>query len=121
MFRTPSEESLSFSDLRCQVPDVDIETSGSGKDPPSLRNPWPRLSLKKHGVTLLAIRRAEQTLSNPDANTVIRAGDLLVALSQPSKLAGFAQLFLDGQKGDGNECYLPQRSEHAPESQKERP
>jgi CPA2 family monovalent cation:H+ antiporter-2 len=76
---------------------------------------------KKHGVTLLAIRRGEQMLSNPDGNTVIHAGDLLVALSQPSKLARFAQLFLDGQRGGADECYLPHRPEHDPAPEKEMP
>jgi K+/H+ antiporter YhaU regulatory subunit KhtT len=74
---------------------------------------------KKHGVTVLAIRRGDQMVSNPDAGTVIHSGDLLVALSQPSKLARFAQLFLDGQRGGADECYLPHRSEHDPAPEKE--
>ncbi len=122
MFRTPSGESLSFSDLRCQVPDVDIATFRVGDGSPIAEKSLAQIELrKKHGVTLLAIRRADQTLSNPDANTVIHAGDLLVALSQPSNLARFAQVFLDGQRGGADECYLPHGAEHDPAPEKEMP
>jgi uncharacterized protein with PhoU and TrkA domain len=60
-------------------------------------------------------------MSNPDANTVIRAGDLLVVLGEPTKLAHIAHLFLEGQRGGADECYLSQRLEHAPAPEKEMP
>jgi uncharacterized protein with PhoU and TrkA domain len=76
---------------------------------------------KKHGVTLLAVRRGDQMVSNPDGNTVIHSGDLLIVVSQPSKLAHFAQHFLDGQTGGADECYLSHRAEHDHASEKEMP
>jgi K+:H+ antiporter len=107
MFRSLSEDSLSFSDLKCQIPNVDITTFRVGDGSPIAGKTIAQVEIRrKHGVTVLAVRRADQMLSNPDGNTVIRAGDLLVALSEPSKLARFAQLFLEGQRGGADECYL---------------
>lgn len=116
MFRSLSRDSLSFSDLKCQIPDVDITTVRIGDGSPMVKKSLAQLELrKKHGVTVLAIRRGDQMVSNPDASTIIYSGDLLVALSQPSKLARFAQLFLDGQNARGAEaCELPLGGEPDP-------
>jgi monovalent cation:H+ antiporter-2, CPA2 family len=120
MFRSLSKESLSFSDLKCQIPNVDITTFRVGEGSPIAGKSIAQMEIRqKHGVTVLAIRRGEQMVSNPDGNTVIHAGDLLIALSEPSKLARFAQLFLDGQRGGADECYLSQRSDHASAPEKE--
>jgi K+:H+ antiporter len=120
MFRSLSRDSLSFSDLKCQIPNVDITTFRVGEGSPIAGKSIAQMEIRKqHGVTLLAIRRGEQMVSNPDGNTVIHAGDLLIALSEPSKLARFAQLFLDGQRGGADECYLHYGDDHAPASEKE--
>jgi CPA2 family monovalent cation:H+ antiporter-2 len=122
MFRSLSKDPLSFSDLKCQIPNVDITTFRVGEGSPIAGKSIAQMEIrKKHGVTVLAIRRGEQMVSNPDGNTVIHSGDLLVALSEPNKLARFAQLFLDGQRGGADECYLSHGPEHAPASQKEVP
>jgi CPA2 family monovalent cation:H+ antiporter-2 len=122
MFRSLSRDSLSFSDLKCQIPNVDITTFRVGEGSEIAGKSIAQMEIrKKHGVTVLAIRRGEQIVSNPDGNTVIHSGDLLVALSQPSQLARFAELLLDGQKGGAGECYLSQRSDHASASEKEVP
>jgi CPA2 family monovalent cation:H+ antiporter-2 len=108
MFRSLSRESLSFSDLKCQIPNVDITTFRVEDGSPIAEKSIGEIGIrKKHGVTVLAIRRGDQMVSNPEAGTVIHPGDLIVALSEPSTLARFAQLFLDGQsRGGDEECYL---------------
>jgi len=120
MFRSLSMDSLSFTDLKCQIPNVDITTFRVGEGSPIAGKTIAQVEIrKKHGVTVLAIRRGEHMVSNPEGNTVIHSGDLLVALSEPNKLARFAHLFLDGQRGGAGECHLPHRSEHDPASEKE--
>jgi CPA2 family monovalent cation:H+ antiporter-2 len=122
MFRSLSKDSLSFSDLKCQIPNVDITTFRVGDGSPISGKSIGEIGIrKKHGVTVLALRRGEQMLSNPEAGTVIHPGDLIVALSEPSKLAQFAQLFLDGQRGGADECHLPHHSEHASAPEEEVP
>jgi CPA2 family monovalent cation:H+ antiporter-2 len=120
MFRSLSKESLSFSDLKCQIPNVDITTFRVGEGSPIAGKSIAQMEIRqKHGVTVLAIRRGEQMVSNPDGNTVIHAGDLLIALSEPSKLVRFARLFLDGQKGGADECYLHHGDDDASAPEKE--
>jgi CPA2 family monovalent cation:H+ antiporter-2 len=120
MFRSLSRDSLSFSDLKCQIPNVDITTFRVGYGSPIAGKTIAQIEIrKKHGVTVLAIRRGEQMVSNPDGNTVVHSGDLLVALSEPSKLARFAQLFLDGQKGGADECHLHHGDDDASAPEKE--
>jgi len=123
MFRSLSRDSLSFSDLKCQIPDVDITTFRVEEGSPIAEKTIAQIGIrKKHGVTVLAIRRGNQMMSNPEANTVIHSGDLLVALSEPSKLARFAQLFLDGQGGQGGgACALPLAAESDPGPENKRP
>jgi len=115
MFRSLSRDALSFSDLKCQIPDVDITTFRVEEGSPIAEKTIAQIGIrKKHGVTVLAIRRGDQMLSNPEANTVIHAGDLLVALSEPSKLAHFAQLFLDGKsEGGADACAFSPAAESA--------
>ncbi|NIR15116.1 MAG: hypothetical protein GWN33_11525 [Gammaproteobacteria bacterium] len=51
---------------------------------------------KKYGVTLLAIRRDKEILSNPGADTRIEAGDILVLLARIGKLADITTLLQEG-------------------------
>ena len=52
---------------------------------------------KQYGVTLLAIRRDIEILSNPKAETKIQANDILVVLAPIGKLAEMAPLLSTGQ------------------------
>ena len=122
MFRSLSRESLSLSDLKCRIPDVDISTFRVGEGSPIAEKSLAQIELrKKYGVTVLAIRRGDQMISNPDGNTIIQVEDLLVVLSQPIKLAQFAKVFLDGQRGGADECYLHNGAKHDPAPEKEMP
>ncbi|HEC96916.1 MAG TPA: potassium transporter KefB, partial [Nitrospirae bacterium] len=48
---------------------------------------------RKFGVTVVAIRRNSQILSNPDGDSQIRAGDVLLVLGSPEKIAAVSGLF----------------------------
>ena len=88
MFRSLSKESTSFADLKFHFPDLEISTvrinEGSTMDGKSIAQIELR---KKHGVTILAIRRGEQLLSNPSADAVLKANDLLILVGTPTKLS----------------------------------
>ena len=47
----------------------------------------------KHGVTALAVRRGQETIANPGANTVLDQGDYLVIMAKPQALEGVRALF----------------------------
>ena len=105
MFRTLSEASTSFSDMKLHLPDVDISTVRLEEGSDFVGKSLGQIELrKKHGVTVLAVRRNEKTLSNPDANTVLQAGDLLIILGTPSKLANVCPLLMGPETDSGAKC-----------------
>lgn len=93
MFRSFSKKPSSFCDLKFQLPDVEISALRVAE-----RSPWVGKSLaqirlrEKYGVTVLAIHRNSQILSNPDVNMPFGANDVLFVLGPPDKVAKVAGL-----------------------------
>jgi len=94
MFRSLSKELASFSDLRLHLADVEISTLRVGENSPSVGKSLAEIELRKrYGITLLAIRRDSQILSNPGGDSKLCANDVLVILGPPNKIAGIRGLF----------------------------
>jgi CPA2 family monovalent cation:H+ antiporter-2 len=105
MFRTLSEASTSFSDMKLHLPDVDISTVRLEEGSDFAEKSLGELELrKKHGVTVLALRRDEKILSNPDADTVLQVGDLLIILGTPVRLANICPLLMSDQSDTSAKC-----------------
>jgi len=93
MFRSLSKESSSFSDLKLHLPDVEISTLRVAERSPLVGKSLAEIELrKKYGVTVLAIRRDIQILSNPNVNMPFCANDMLFVLGPPDKVAEVASL-----------------------------
>jgi CPA2 family monovalent cation:H+ antiporter-2 len=93
MFRSLSKKSSSFADLKLQIPDVEISTLRVAERSPLVGKSLARIELrKKYGVTVLAIRRDKQILSNPDVNIPFCANDVLFVLGPPDRVAKVAGL-----------------------------
>ena len=93
MFRSLSKESSSFSDLKLHLPDVEISTLRVAERSPLVGKSLAEIELrKKYGVTVLAIRRDSQILSNPNVNMPFCANDMLFVLGTPDKVAEVASL-----------------------------
>jgi len=93
MFRSLSKESSSFSDLKLHLPDVEISTLRVAEKSPLVGKSLAEIELrKKYGVTVLAIRRDSQILSNPNVNMPFCANDMLFVLGPPDKVAEVAGL-----------------------------
>lgn len=94
IFRSLSADPASLRDVEFHLPDVEIESirvrDGSALSEKTLADIEMR---KQHGVTLLAIRRGTQTLSNPGGSTKLLPEDVLILLGPPSNLAAFAARF----------------------------
>jgi CPA2 family monovalent cation:H+ antiporter-2 len=105
MFRTLSDASTSFSDMKLHLPDADISTLRLEEGSDFVGKSLGQIELrKKHGVTVLALRRNEKILSNPDADTVLQAGDLLIILGTPVKLANISPLLMSRESDTGAKC-----------------
>ncbi len=48
---------------------------------------------KKHGVTVLLVKRGTETIYNPDADTLLQSGDTVLAFGEPGKLSKASALF----------------------------
>jgi CPA2 family monovalent cation:H+ antiporter-2 len=94
MFRSLSKEPASFPGLKHHLPDVEIATLRVFKRAPAVGKTLAQIGLrKKYGVTVLAVRRNSQMLSNPDGDLHFCAGDLLVVIGPPDKIVRVMDLF----------------------------
>jgi CPA2 family monovalent cation:H+ antiporter-2 len=94
MFRTLSKPSAFASDLKSYLSDVEVKTFRIEEKSSIIGQSLTEIGLrKKHGVTLVAIRRNEQRLSNPDSSTKLCANDLIVLLGIPERMAQVGNLF----------------------------
>ena len=94
MFRSLSKASASFSDLKLQLPDLEISLLRLGVTSVLAEKSLTQIELRKrYGVTVLAIRRDSQILSNPGGDTLLQSNDVLFVLGAPDKIAGVTDLF----------------------------
>jgi CPA2 family monovalent cation:H+ antiporter-2 len=94
MLRSLSKEPASFPGLKRHLPDVEIVTLRVFKRAPAVGKTLAEVGLRKtYGVTVLAVRRNSQMLSNPDGDLRFCAGDLLVVIGMPDKIARAMVLF----------------------------
>jgi K+:H+ antiporter len=101
MFRGLFKESSSFSDLNLQLPDVEISTLRVIERSRLVGKSLAEIELrKKYGVTVLAIRRNSQILSNPNVNMPFWANDVLFVLGPPERVAEVAGLSQNPEEGD---------------------
>jgi CPA2 family monovalent cation:H+ antiporter-2 len=93
MFRSLSQESASLSDLKFQLPDFEISTLRVEDKSILVGKSLAQIELrKKYGVTVLAIRRNSEILSNPHGDTQICSKDILFVLGPPDKIIDVANL-----------------------------
>ena len=103
MFRSLSKASSSFSDLKLQLPDVEVSVLRVAGRSPLVGKSLAEIEMrKKHGVTVLAIRRNSQILSNPNVNTPFCVNDVLFVLGLPDKVAEVAALSHNPEEEDAS-------------------
>ncbi len=103
MFRSLFKESSSFSDLNLQLPDVEISTLRVVERSPLVGKSLAEIELrKKYGVTVLAIRRNSQILSNPHGDIQLCVNDVLFVLGPPDRVAEVAGLSQNPEEGDAS-------------------
>lgn len=96
MFRTLPKDAAFLRDLKTHIPDIEVNTFRVAENSPIVGKSLRQMELrKKYGITLLAIQREHQILTNPDPDAVILAKDLIVVLSSPANLADHCALFLN--------------------------
>jgi CPA2 family monovalent cation:H+ antiporter-2 len=87
MFRNLSSEATPLMDLKQHFPDADLITVRLGESAPLAGRSLAESQLRKqHGVTVMAIRRGQSTITNPEANTVMQSDDTLYLVGAPDLL-----------------------------------
>ncbi|MBN2225155.1 MAG: cation:proton antiporter [Deltaproteobacteria bacterium] len=102
MFRSLSIDSDRFYGYTDFVPHADVRIFTVARGAPIAGKTLAQVDLrKKHGLTVLAIRRGNQTISNPDGDTLIAVHDSLVTLGDPEILSTAERLlFVPDSKKD---------------------
>lgn len=94
MFRSLSKASASFSDLKLQLPDVDISTFRISQGSPLIGKTLAQIELRRrYGVSVVAIRRGAQVLSSPGADTLLQSNDVLFVLGSSEKISEATRIF----------------------------
>ncbi len=94
MFRDLSREATSCADLKLCIPDVEMTSVRVGEGSVLAGETLGGTEMrKKYGVTLLALRRGDETLSNPGVDVRFQPGDLLFLVGQPQKINTVEALF----------------------------
>jgi len=84
MFRSFYKKSLSLSDLKLHLPDVKISALTVAEGSALTGKSIAEVDLRKRfGVTVLAIRRDSQILSNPDGDTQLLSQDVIIGPWSP--------------------------------------
>jgi len=99
MLRSLSRQATSCLDLELCLPDMEIKSFRMAEGSSFIGKTLAETEMRKRsGVTLLAIRRKDQTLSNPDAETVFYPNDILFVVGTPDKIAEVINLFSSQNK-----------------------
>ncbi len=93
MLRSPKDEQPFISDLKVRIPDVDIVVLFVHEGSLLVNKSSYELDLrKKYGISVLAIRRDSEILSNPDSSIKFRANDEIYVLGTRDKISNFDSL-----------------------------
>lgn len=88
MLRSLAREKASFSDLKLHIPDIEINALRVDEQSAFAGMTLAQIGFRKeYGITLLAVRRDSQIFPNPGGDVQIYAGDILIVLGQPEKIA----------------------------------
>ena len=94
MFRFLNKELDNTKDFKLDLPDIEIDSLKIEETSVMAGKTLAEMNVRrKYGVTVLAIRRGSETLSNPDGDETIHAGDTLIVLGLPDKISVLTGLF----------------------------
>jgi len=92
IFRKRAQESAPLCDLELHLPGMEVSTVRVSEKTTLVGKSIADIQLrKKYGVTLLAIKRGTEVLSNPDGQMHLMGGDILIVLGSPENLSVIAE------------------------------
>lgn len=99
MLRTVSSPAPRMGDLPAEMADMEITSIRVTPESEVVNRTLAELNLRARcGVTVLAIRRGDQVISNPGANTDLHADDVLYLLGSPTACVAADQFIRTGEQ-----------------------
>jgi CPA2 family monovalent cation:H+ antiporter-2 len=93
MFRDLSVRSASLQDLNLNIPDAEISTHLLAPESPFTGNSLAALNVRKnYGVSVLAIQRGDEVISNPGGEMVLEPGDRLIIIGKADEISRISRL-----------------------------
>jgi CPA2 family monovalent cation:H+ antiporter-2 len=98
IFRNVQQKYDVFPELKQHLPDIEIETIRIEAISPMAGKSLAHIGFrKKYGVTVLAIQRAAQTITNPSGETQLMAQDIVILMGTRESIGGVTAVVLAGQ------------------------
>lgn len=95
MFRNVQQKYTVFPELKQHLPDIEIETIRIEEASPLAGKSMAEVGFRrKYGVTVLAIQRGRDTITNPSGDTQLMAQDIVVLIGTKESIAGITSLIL---------------------------
>jgi CPA2 family monovalent cation:H+ antiporter-2 len=94
MLRSPSGSSAELSDLKLNIPNVDITTLRVFSGSPVAGACLSRINVRKeYGISILAIRRNGEMIVNPSGEIELEPGDDVIVIGAPADISRLFLLF----------------------------
>jgi len=91
VFRRLTKENVSFCDLNIHLHNLEVKAFVLEATSPDINRSLAELQYRLlYGVTVLAIHRHEETISNPSGSITLQPSDIIVVLGLPGNIATFA-------------------------------
>ncbi|MCX9075049.1 MAG: cation:proton antiporter, partial [Candidatus Methanoperedens sp.] len=92
MFRNIQQKYAAFPELKQHLPDIEIETIRIDAASPLAGKTLAEIQFRrKYGVTVLAIQRNKQTITNPSGDFQLLSQDIVVLIGSRDSIAGVTQ------------------------------
>ncbi len=95
IFRDVQQKYAVFPELKQHLPDIEVETIRTGETSPWVGKTLAEVGFrKKYGVTVLAIQRGRQTITNPSGDIQLLEQDIVILIGTRDSIAGLSSLVM---------------------------
>jgi len=99
IFRNVEQKYAVFPELKQHLPNIEIETIRIKESSPLVGKTLAEVGFRnKYGVTVLAIQRGRETITNPTGDTALLAQDIVILIGTKDSITSASSLVLSSAK-----------------------